>query len=241
MTELKRLAKNCEYEELTNSIIKDRIVEGINNDSTRARLLREKELFLERCVEICKAAEVDDKHMEVLTDQSREPRDINAVSRGKNYRGATCSGFTGNGSKSDQKSNNRSNCTRCGQGNHSYNKCPAVGKECKKCHRLNHFMSQCKTGDKKLPKYPTKPRVHEIEKSGKQETDGDPSSDEHEFYIDSTETTADKSDPWIVPLEVNNNVAVFKVDTGSGVNVMSYNEFKTCRKIPFTQYDKLKA
>ena len=52
-----------------------------------------------------------------------------------------------------------------------------------------------------MPKYPRKPRVDEIEKSGKQEMDGDPSSDEHEFYIDLTEKTADKSDPWIVPLE----------------------------------------
>ena len=65
VTELKRLAKNCEYGELTNSIIKDRIVEGINNDP-RARLLREKDLSQERCVEICKAAEVPDKHMEVF-------------------------------------------------------------------------------------------------------------------------------------------------------------------------------
>ena len=209
MTEFKRLPKNCEYGELTSSIFKDRIVEGINNDSTRARLLREKDLSLERCVEICIAAEVADKHMEFLTDQSREPPDINALSRGKNYQTATFSGFTGNGSKSDQKSNNRSNCTRCGRRNHSYNKCPAVGKECRKCHKLNHFMSQCKTGDKKLPRYPRKPRVNEIEENGKQETDGDPSSDEHEFSIDSTETTADKSDPWIVPLEVNNNVVVF--------------------------------
>ena len=62
---------------------------------------------------------------------------------------------------------------------------------------------------KKLPRYPRKPRVNEIEKNGKQETDGDPSSDEREFSIDSTDTTADKSDPWIVPLEVNNNVVVF--------------------------------
>ena len=59
---------------------------GINNDSTRAKLLREKDLSLERCIEICKAAEVADKHMKVLTDQSSEPRDIDAVNGGKNYR-----------------------------------------------------------------------------------------------------------------------------------------------------------
>jgi hypothetical protein len=71
VTELKRFAKNCEYGELTNSIVKGRIVERIRNDRTRARLLREKDLSLERCMEVCKAAEVADKHMKTLTDKSR--------------------------------------------------------------------------------------------------------------------------------------------------------------------------
>ena len=60
--------------------------------------------------------------------------------------------------------------------------------------------------------------------------DGEPSSessDEHEFYVHLTETTAEKSDPWILPLEVNNSIVTFQVDTGSDVNVMSYNEIKT--------------
>ncbi|CAB4025804.1 Hypothetical predicted protein [Paramuricea clavata] len=74
--ELKRLAKNCEYGELTNSIVKDRIVEGISNDRTRARLLREKDLSLERCMDVCKAAEVADKHMKTLTDKSRKTKEM---------------------------------------------------------------------------------------------------------------------------------------------------------------------
>jgi hypothetical protein len=90
-------------------------------------------------------------------------------------------------------------------------------------------MSQCKTRDKdlELPKYPRKHRVDAVANNGKQERDGEPSSessDGHEFYVCSTETTVDKSDPWILPLEVNNSIVTFKVDTGSDVNVMSYNE-----------------
>ena len=142
VTELKRLAKNCEYGELTNSIVKDRIVEGISNDRTRAWLLREKDLSLERCMEVCKAAEIADKHMKTLTDKSRKSEEIDAVySRGRNYRRETHSGLTGNGGK-DQKFNNRLNCSRCGQGNHSYDKCPAVGKECRNCHKKNYLGSR---------------------------------------------------------------------------------------------------
>jgi hypothetical protein len=241
---MENLAKNCEYGELTNSIVKDRIVEEIScNDRTQARLLREKDLSLERCTEVCKAAEIADKHMKTLTDTSRKSEEIDAVySRGRNYRRETHSGLTGNDGK-DQKFNNRLNCSRCGQGNHSYDKCPAVGKECRNCHKKNHFMSQCRTRDKELPKYPRKHRVDTVENNGKQERDGEPSSessDEHELYVYSTETTADKSDPWILPLEVNNSIVTFKVDTGSDVNVISYNEFKTLQNKPKLKQSKTK-
>ncbi|CAB4044318.1 Transposon Ty3-I Gag-Pol [Paramuricea clavata] len=97
-------------------------------------------------------------------------------------------------------------------------KCPAMGKECRNCHKKNHFMSQCRTRDKELPKYPRKHRV------------------------DAAETTADKSDPWILPLELNNSIVTFKVDTGSDVNEMSYNEFKTLQNSELKQSKtKLKA
>lgn len=66
-TELRRLVKNCECGELTDSILKDGIVEGINSNSTRARLLREKDLALQRCIDVYKAAEVVHEHMKTLT------------------------------------------------------------------------------------------------------------------------------------------------------------------------------
>ena len=61
--------------------MKNRIVKGINNDSTRARLYRQEDLSLERCIEIYKAAEAADKHMKTLTDQTSMSEDIDAVSR----------------------------------------------------------------------------------------------------------------------------------------------------------------
>ena len=46
--ELRKLARNCEFEELHDSIIRDRIVCGIRSNEVRKRLLREKDLNLER-------------------------------------------------------------------------------------------------------------------------------------------------------------------------------------------------
>ena len=51
-------------------------------------------------MEVCKAAEVADKHMNTLTDKSRKSEEIDAVySRGRNYRRETHSGLTGNDGK----------------------------------------------------------------------------------------------------------------------------------------------
>ena len=43
-TELRKFARNCEFGELHDSIIRDRIVCGIRSNKVRKRLLREKDL-----------------------------------------------------------------------------------------------------------------------------------------------------------------------------------------------------
>ena len=57
VTELRNKAHRCEFSDLKDGLIRDRIVCGIMNDSVRARLLRESDLSLEKCVDICRAAE----------------------------------------------------------------------------------------------------------------------------------------------------------------------------------------
>ena len=60
VTELKQKASLCEFGELKDSLIRDRIVCGIRNDTVRARLLRERELTLQSAIDICMAAEVSE-------------------------------------------------------------------------------------------------------------------------------------------------------------------------------------
>ena len=47
VTDLRMKAKTCEFGELTDSLIRDRVVEGVRDDSTRSRLLRESSLYRE--------------------------------------------------------------------------------------------------------------------------------------------------------------------------------------------------
>ena len=58
LTELKILEKTCEFGTLSDSLIRDRIVCGINSSSLRERLLREPNLTLKSCVDLCRASEL---------------------------------------------------------------------------------------------------------------------------------------------------------------------------------------
>ena len=57
INELRTKAQECEFLELTESLIRDRIVCGINNLKLQERLLREPDLTLDRAILLCKADE----------------------------------------------------------------------------------------------------------------------------------------------------------------------------------------
>ena len=53
VTDLRNKASRCECAELKHGLIRDRIHCGVNNNTVTARLLRESELSLEMCIDIC--------------------------------------------------------------------------------------------------------------------------------------------------------------------------------------------
>lgn len=58
VTDLKNKAKDCEFGDLCDSLIRDRIVCGIRDDQVRARLLREADLTLVKALDVCRASEL---------------------------------------------------------------------------------------------------------------------------------------------------------------------------------------
>ena len=71
IAELKKLSAECEYENLWDSLIKDMIVCGTNDNAFRERHLRESGLTLSRAISAGHAAEETRKHArEILLSQS---------------------------------------------------------------------------------------------------------------------------------------------------------------------------
>ncbi len=143
VTDLKHKAKDCEFSDLTDLLIRDRIVCRIKYDNVRARLLREADLTLEKTIDTCRANKITSNQMKKLVEEV----DMNKISSVRNTkkRGKTM--------QSEQKSNQHTmecqhkahvQCSRCGN-QHEYKKCPAYGQTCKACNKRNHFSKICKT------------------------------------------------------------------------------------------------
>lgn len=69
VTELKILAATCEFENLKDSLIRDRVVCGIQNDTLREKLLGQPSLTLDKCIEMCKSTEAVRTQMEKIAHE----------------------------------------------------------------------------------------------------------------------------------------------------------------------------
>src|SRR6266516_3134093 len=146
MTELRRLIKSCDYGMLEESIIKDRIVIGINDDSTRRKLLQLRKLDLAAAIDVCRASETANRYLREI----KNPEEVHRISRGsvsKKPKSGVTSRQRGKSwdrtksrSTGREETTNQGKCRYCSTV-HEFKKelCKAYGKTCNKCHQKNHF------------------------------------------------------------------------------------------------------
>lgn len=132
VTDLRVLADTCNFGTVRDSLIRDRIVCGIQSSHVRERLLRESDLSLEKCIQICRAADLSKENVKTIEGQAVEG--VHAVKKVAQAQGA--------------RPKETKNCNFCGK-QHEWKKesCPAYGKICSKCKKHNHFAVKCKTTD----------------------------------------------------------------------------------------------
>ncbi|XP_077865913.1 uncharacterized protein LOC144353175 [Saccoglossus kowalevskii] len=130
VTDLKILAATCNFLTLQESLIRDRIVCGINDSRLRERLLRESDLDLTKCIQTCKAAEISKEQIKTL----EAPAMVMAVKQQQHR------------FKKPQwkQAQDTVTCKYCGtKHKRSKEKCPAYGKKCLYCKKMNHFAKCC--------------------------------------------------------------------------------------------------
>ena len=79
MNELRLLLSRYEYEEQTETNLREIIVFGVADMRVKERLLRESGLTLDKAFDICRAAEASKVQMKVMVTENRQSHDVNIL------------------------------------------------------------------------------------------------------------------------------------------------------------------
>ncbi|XP_076830306.1 uncharacterized protein LOC143476162 isoform X2 [Brachyhypopomus gauderio] len=191
VTDLRLKSQSCNFEALRDSMIRDQIVIGVQDNKIRMQLLKETKLTLEKAIDICQASESAKAQLKSFSSKEIETVEVDSVQRAKPK-------ATSRAKKRDAKPGQESrNCGRCGM-QHAPKQCPAFGKKCRKCGGKNHFARNCFS----------KKKVQLVQKKS--------DSEEEPFFMDAIEGEINaSSDEWIACLNENDTDVPLKLDTGA--------------------------
>lgn len=208
VTDLRSKAKTCEFGDLQDSLIRDRIVCGIDDNNTRERLLRNNALTLEKAIDAVRAAETSKTQTQELNNS------VEAAAL-TNDRRLTNPKHPVKGTRSGYRRS--SPCIRCGT-NHDLGQCPAFGQTCLKCQGKNHYAKMCFS---KKPKDPNPQKLHDV-----QQTDPNEDSSPDDLFIGEIDAlNKPPGNELFVALQVNGEDIRFKIDTGAQCNVIPEHTF----------------
>ncbi len=117
--DLRIMAKNCEYATLEDSLIRDRIVDGVYDKRVQERMLRENDLTLTKAIDLCRSAEATKSQMMEMSKQNNSTVSVSEVSSPD--------------SAGSSREGNDVQCFTCGGSGHYSNECPSSTRAARKC------------------------------------------------------------------------------------------------------------
>ena len=199
VADLRRRAAHCNFGALKDSLIRDQIVVGISDPRLRERLLRERDLSLEKAIKLCRITEQSNEQSKVFDSPTAQASSIDTVQKTQ---------VPVETEKTDDVKR-IAKCKFCGS-SHNRGSCPAYGATCHKCNGRNHYARCCL----KLRSNIEERRVHHMEVEANEENEL-----LEELYIEEIQGSTRRNIQ--SDLLVNNTPVTFKLDTGAVCNVMS--------------------
>ena len=206
LVQLRQLAESWDFRTLKNSLIRDRLVIGTTDASTRDRLLRERPVpDLARCAESLRASELSRAHKREMEGRPDSHGATSVEFVKNNVRKPQGKGkWTPSFQKSAKKGGK---CGYCGYSSHNCSECPARSAKCNSCGKMGHYAVVCGS------KGGTKGKIREIAQEGQ--------GSGEEFL---GTLTTDKKNYRQTVVRVNKQKCKFKLDTGAEVTVLAQDE-----------------
>ena len=220
VTVLRSLAKTCGFCDcLHDSLLRDRIVLGVNNQKLRKRLLQERKLDLKKCIDLCRSSEAAASHMKSIS--GTDSHDVHRLQEKTKRRPPRKQNYDRN-VKSDA-SDNQHNCKFCGK-THPMKRelCPAWKKRCQKCNGRNHFASVCRKGKQK--------NIHAIQDYDSSDDNYYENDEDYEFLagihlavepVNSVKPVSGPAKEIYTELQVNDANIKFQIDCGASINIIT--------------------
>ena len=228
ISNLRKLAEDCDFGANLNDQLRDRLLCGINDDTIQRRLLTEKDLTLDKAYQIAAAQELATKNVKILQGKdpgastssaisgaavnritSRDSRHNTSRSQKGNSSGASTKPRDSTQSKPTAVKTRTKICYRCGDTSHLADKCEKTNMKCTFCKKNGHVKSACL---KLRNRNQTSERVNQLNDSCV--TD--------ELY----NVTTKEERPIYVDVQMNGVPIKFQLDTGSSVTVINENDFR---------------
>ena len=195
---LRQLIKTCNYpDNISNSLLRDRLVLGIRNKKCREELIQDSQLTLKTCIDKCRAAESSVEQLKSLGGTEAEAHAVHHKKKKE---------FKSKHKEYKEKSKKRvAKCKYCGQTHEmKKEKCPAYGEKCTYCQGENHFEKVCLR----------KKRAENAHMVGRySKTDSD---DEYLFAVGRKDSKIIKAE-----MIIDGKPVVCQIDSGASVNVIS--------------------
>ncbi|XP_074655641.1 uncharacterized protein LOC141909154 [Tubulanus polymorphus] len=218
VSDLRTLARTCDFSDLADSLIKDRIVLGIDDSDVRKKLLETKELNLSTCINICRAAESSSRQLKSMSaDASCTVNKVNGSDQTKkNFSGAKTTASRNYRSRNSGGRGEPMNCRYCGA-QHPRDRafCSAWGKTCNNCGLSNHFASVCKQ--------PKGRKVNRIEQS-------DDDSEYESIQNVYSDKNCVKNDIY-AEMSIGGRSIRFQIDSGASANLIPIKYVKNIKEI----------
>ena len=210
ITNLYQLVEHCEYGNLRDEMIRDRIVVGIRDSALSERLQLDPDLTLEKAKKLVRQREAVHEQQQFLTGKSSEGAAMEAVSKNtgaKQVNKKPPRGPIQSPNRVRQQRRHQQVCSRCGRGAHSRQACPAKDAACHKCNKKGHYSSMCFTKS-----------VSTIsEEADSLET----------AYLNNLEEQNSTQSSWTCHIELNGKLTLFKIDTGAEVSAVNEQTFNS--------------
>ncbi|XP_036002862.1 uncharacterized protein K02A2.6-like [Fundulus heteroclitus] len=208
VAELRALSEHCEFGDVLNDMLRDRLVCGINDDSIQRRLLSEAKLTYKKALEIAQA-------METATNNTKDIQQA----RGGAPQSDTVHHVTKEKKGKQQKS---VECYRCG-GPHLASDCGFKDSVCHNCQKRGHVAKVCRGKNKKKTDWGGKQNMSTHHLQEEEEPQEEEESSYNMFNLHAI--SQPRAEPIYATVKVNGADLKMEVDTGASVSVLSKNTY----------------